>query len=142
MADSSYVALKNESSTSWYEMVLCEDTQSPQITPPVTDPVLTPGGHFQENGRGRGRGRGGSTRGRGRGGWKGKCKCQNSKESVHDNQNISAKNGRGKGRGRNGNGQANGTVRTTNVTGGTNNGPKQKIKCTLCGDFHYHNLLF
>ena len=102
MADSSYVALKNESSTSWYEMVLCEDTQSPQITPPVTDPVFTSGGHFQGNMRGRGRC--GSTRGRGR------CGCTR---------------GRGKG-GRNGNGQANGTVRTTNVTGGTYNGPKQK----------------
>ena len=118
MADSSYVALKNESSTSWYEMVLCEDTQSPQITPPVTDSVLTPGGHFKKNGKGRGKIRCGSTRGRGRGGWKGKCKCQNSKESVHDNQNISAKSGR------------------------NNSGPKQKTECTLCGEFHYHSLIF
>ena len=98
MADSSYVALKDESSTSWYEMVLCEDTQSPQQTPPVPDPKLTPNGQFQGNDIGRGGGlRGGRGRGNGRKNFmfpnKGKCKCQNSKKSVHDNQNISAKRG-------------------------------------------------
>ena len=95
MADSSYVALKDESSTSWYEMVLCEDTQSPQQTPPVPDPKLTPNGQFQGNDIGRGGGlRGGRGRGNGRKNFifpnKGKGKGQNSKNSVHDNQNISA----------------------------------------------------
>ena len=66
MADSNYVALKDESSFSWYEMVLCEDTQSPQQTPPVPDPQLNPNGQFQGNGRGRGGGlRGGRGRGNG-----------------------------------------------------------------------------
>ena len=91
MADSSYVALKNESSTSWYEMVLCEDTQSPQITPPVTDPVFTPGGHFQENGRGRGRGRDGGSRGRGRGGRGG----NNNYNASVKNTNVNNRNSNG-----------------------------------------------
>ena len=117
MADSSYVALKNESSTSWYEMVLCEDTQSPQNTPPVTDTVLTPGGHFKENGKGRGKIRCGSTRGRG------KCGC--------------IRGGRGC------NGQASGNVKTTTATGSNNNGAKQqKPPCILCGEQHYHNLMY
>merc|ERR1711873_363826 len=81
-------------------------TQVPQITPPTnpTNPMLPPEVPFQQNGAGfnqNGRGRG-----RGRGG-----------------------NFRGTGRG--GNGQASGTVRSTNATGGNNNGPKQKPPCTL-----------
>ena len=67
MADSTYVSLEDESSLSWYEMTQCQDTQSPQQTPPVPDPKLNPNGQFQGNGRGRGGGlRGGRGRGNGR----------------------------------------------------------------------------
>merc|ERR1711873_148580 len=49
----------------------------------------------------------------------------------------------GRGGGRGGNGQASGTVRSTNATGSNNNGSKQqKPPCILCGDNHYHNLLY
>ena len=62
---------------------------------PQKVPFQSNGAGFNQNGRGRGGGRGGNMRGRGR--------------------------GRG---GRGGNGQASGTVRSTNVAGGNNNGPK------------------
>ena len=122
MADSNYVALKDESSLSWYEMVLCEDTQSPQQTPPVPDLQLNPNGQFQGNGRGRGGGlRGGRGRGNGRKNFmfpnKGKSKGQNSKNNVHDNQNISTDRG------------SNGTTQ------------KPKPKCTICEGKH-NNFIF
>ena len=62
-------------------------TQSPQQTPPVPDPTLNPGGHFQENGRGRGRG--GGSRGRGRGGRGG----NNRYNTNVQNTNVSCSNG-------------------------------------------------
>ena len=55
----------------------------------MTDPVLTPGGHFQENGRGRGRG--GGSRGRGRGGRGG----NNRYNASVKNTNVSGRNGNG-----------------------------------------------
>ena len=106
MADSTYVALRNESGLSWYEMVLCEDTQSPQQTPPVPDPQLNPNGQFQGNGRGRGGGlRGGRGRGNGR------------KNFIFPNK--------GKGNSKNSkNGGSNGTAQ------------KSPAKCTICEGKH------
>ena len=85
MADSTYVALRDESSLSWFEMTQCQDTQSPQQTPRVPDPKLNPNGQFQGNGRGRG---GGS---RGRGGQRNNrynAHVQNTNVSGNSNGNV------------------------------------------------------